>query len=152
MKIVLNKCFGGFGLSHKAKMEIFKRKGIIVFPYTHIWNSKSIDRDYWERYEGQKLGSSLSQIYYLEKDPDVENFVMNWEDVSNKFGFVDDDYDETEMRNDETLVTVVEELGDEADGSFANLKVVEIPEGVDWEISDYDGVETAHYGFQAGSV
>ena len=26
MKIVLNKCFGGFGLSHEAKMEILKEK------------------------------------------------------------------------------------------------------------------------------
>lgn len=35
MKIVLNKCFGGFGLSHEAKMEIFKRK-ILKYSHTSI--------------------------------------------------------------------------------------------------------------------
>ncbi len=35
MKIVLNKCFGGFGLSHEAKMEIFKEK-ILKYSHTSI--------------------------------------------------------------------------------------------------------------------
>jgi hypothetical protein len=39
------------------------------------------------------------------------------------------------------LVQCVETLGQEADGDYANLKVVEIPDGVDFEIEGYDGVE-----------
>jgi hypothetical protein len=49
-----------------------------------------------------------------------------------------------EPRADPLLVRVVEELGEEANGSFAKLKVVEIPDGVDYQIDDYDGVESIH--------
>jgi hypothetical protein len=28
-----------------------------------------------------------------------------------------------------------------ANGGNANIKIVEVPEDVDWEIADYDGVE-----------
>jgi hypothetical protein len=45
-------------------------------------------------------------------------------------------------RDDPSLVRLVEEMGEEANGCFAKLKVVEIPDGVDWEISEYDGWET----------
>ena len=44
-------------------------------------------------------------------------------------------------RDDPYLVQVVEELGEEADGGFANLMVVEIPADVNWEIDEYDGIE-----------
>jgi hypothetical protein len=36
---------------------------------------------------------------------------------------------------------VVRELGDRANGNFAELKVVEIPASVDWQIDEYDGRE-----------
>jgi hypothetical protein len=44
-------------------------------------------------------------------------------------------------RDDKALVYCVETLGESANGSFAELKVVEIPDGVEWEIEGYDGVE-----------
>ena len=44
-------------------------------------------------------------------------------------------------RNDPYLVQVVETLGKQA-GYYASLKIVEIPDGVDWHITDYDGIET----------
>lgn len=47
-----------------------------------------------------------------------------------------------EIRASTELVQVVEELGEKANGSFANLVVVEIPNGVDWAIDKYDGWET----------
>ena len=46
-----------------------------------------------------------------------------------------------EERADPHLVRVVEELGAAASGSCSSLKVVEIPDGVDWTICDYDGIE-----------
>ena len=33
------------------------------------------------------------------------------------------------------------ELGELANGPNAELKVVEIPDGIDWTIEEYDGVE-----------
>lgn len=39
------------------------------------------------------------------------------------------------------LLAVVGELGEDADGDCAELKVVEVPDGVEWEIEEYDGAE-----------
>jgi hypothetical protein len=47
-------------------------------------------------------------------------------------------------RNDPVLVDIVEQLGVDANGNFAELKVVEIPDGISWYIEDYDGIETIH--------
>ena len=44
-------------------------------------------------------------------------------------------------RDDPVLVQVVQDLGKAANGSFANLKIVEIPSNVKWEIQEYDGAE-----------
>lgn len=44
-------------------------------------------------------------------------------------------------RNDPILVQVVEELDGEANGHYSSLKIVEIPEDVEWEIDEYDGME-----------
>ena len=44
-------------------------------------------------------------------------------------------------RTDPLLVRVVEEMGPAASGRYAKLVVVEIPDGVEWEIEEYDGNE-----------
>lgn len=45
------------------------------------------------------------------------------------------------FRDDEALVEVVEELGDKANSRYSELKVVEVPDEVDWTIQEYDGAE-----------
>lgn len=44
-------------------------------------------------------------------------------------------------RDDPVLVAIVRELGADANGSYADLKIIEVPYGVDWQIEEYDGVE-----------
>ena len=44
-------------------------------------------------------------------------------------------------RDDEKLVQIVEELGAQANGHCAELKVVEIPTDVKWRIEKHGGVE-----------
>ena len=44
-------------------------------------------------------------------------------------------------RNDEKLVRVVEEMSADANGHCAELKVVAIPDEVQWQIRKTDGVE-----------
>ncbi|NQW80052.1 MAG: hypothetical protein HQ445_02630 [Polaromonas sp.] len=51
---------------------------------------------------------------------------------------VDFDYG---LRTDPHLVAIVEEMGAEASGACAGLKVVEIPDDVEWFIEEYDGLE-----------
>lgn len=45
-------------------------------------------------------------------------------------------------RTDPDLIAVVEELGPAASGSCAKLKIVEIPDGINWKIDEYDGYES----------
>tara|TARA_R110001599_G_scaffold76001_2_gene208118 strand:- start:1321 stop:1674 length:354 start_codon:yes stop_codon:yes gene_type:complete len=51
------------------------------------------------------------------------------------------DFDIFLERDDPQLVGVVEELRSRANGSTADLKIVKIPDGVDYVIEDYDGDE-----------
>lgn len=44
-------------------------------------------------------------------------------------------------RNDPDLIAVVEGLGAKANSTYSSLKVVEIPDDVDWVIKEYDGKE-----------
>ena len=84
MKVVINVCYGGFGLSQKGAMAFRKRKG-------------------------------------LPKDKEM--------------------YDWDYPRDDPDLVAIVEEMGEKANGVCAKLKVVEIPDGIEWEVDEYDGHE-----------
>jgi hypothetical protein len=52
-----------------------------------------------------------------------------------------DFYDRDIARDDPYLVKVVRELGMSANGSCANLKIVEVPGDVSWHIAEYDGAE-----------
>jgi len=81
-KIVINTCWGGFGLSDKA-----------IGLYAGLTNQLFDDVQTW----------------------DIK-------------------------RDDPMLVRVVETLGGDM-GSGTKLKVVEIPDDVQWEISEYDGWE-----------
>jgi hypothetical protein len=79
MKVVINKCYGGFGLSDEAKVFL------------------------------KEMG--CSEPDYLE-------------------------------RNDPLLVQAVEFLGTEsASDDYAKLVVIEIPDGIAWEVNSYDGME-----------
>ncbi len=80
MKIVINRCWGGFGVSE----EVYKELGI------------------------------------------------KW-----------DGYGYFEERDDPKLIAAIEKLGSEkSSGHLAKLKIVDIPDGTDWVIDDYDGMET----------
>ena len=39
------------------------------------------------------------------------------------------------------LVQTVQELGEAVNTRYSSLKVVEVPDGVDWTICEYDGLE-----------
>jgi hypothetical protein len=44
-------------------------------------------------------------------------------------------------RTDPHLIAIVEDMGAQASDRYSQLRVVEIPEDVDWYIEDYDGLE-----------
>jgi hypothetical protein len=61
----------------------------------------------------------------------------------NKKGISDDESWWSRMipRDDLILVEIVESMGEKSFGSFAELKIVEIPDDVEWQIDEYDGAE-----------
>jgi len=104
MKVVINRCFGGFSISKEAA-ELMAEMGC-------------------ERAKKE-----------LQETKDSEQFYG--------YGIVEgmpDGYD----RTSKYLVAAVEKLGNKASGKLANLKVVEIPDDVEYEIDDYDGSESIH--------
>ena len=104
MKIVINRDYGGYGLSDQAVREYGKRKGLNL----------------------------------VEDGPDDHGFTyfyVNEIDENNYFS------DREIERDDPVLVEIVERLGSEANGRYSDLKIVEIPDDVDWDIMEYDGME-----------
>lgn len=58
--------------------------------------------------------------------------------VDSDFGHLPSDF----PRHDSTLVAVIEELGDEASGMCAKLRLEELSSGSLYRIDEYDGFET----------
>jgi hypothetical protein len=57
-------------------------------------------------------------------------------------GITDPDWSYYEIsRADPYLVKIVREMGSSANGKFSNLKIVEVPGDVNWEVAEYDGNE-----------
>ncbi len=129
MKLVINRCFGGFGLSHKAVMRYAELKGIKLYAFVQKRDGQGcLEYDKYEPYTNQK-GSPLIH-YHTQNDPTLKS----------EGYFSDDDIE----RTDPALVQAVKELGKRANGQCADLNIVKIPEGVAYEIDEYDGLETVH--------
>lgn len=127
MKVVINACYGGFELSHKAVMRYAELAGIILYPY----DSHS---DYPFRYYPRPPDSDRILISY---------FTAPLEDEGKFCGKTHWTGREL-IRTDPILIRVIEELGEEANGFCAELKIIEIPDGVEFEIDEYDGMESIH--------
>lgn len=56
-------------------------------------------------------------------------------------GFEPEHYDCEIPRDSDQLVSVVKVLGERANGQYANLKIVTIPDDVEWTVHEYDGAE-----------
>jgi hypothetical protein len=50
-------------------------------------------------------------------------------------------YDRDIPRDDPYLIKIIRDLGMSANGAHANLKIVEVPPDVEWQIEEYDGNE-----------
>lgn len=125
--IVINRCFGGFGLSHIGVMHYAKLAGLTLYPYR---DSRAGPRGLVPYDE--VTGEEGLCIHYLTSP------------VKDDRSYAKDSYFSLSdiKRDDPHLVATVRALGETADGPFAKLKIVEIPNGVSWEIDEYDGRES----------
>jgi hypothetical protein len=118
MKVVINRCYGGFGLSLKA---VEKLKGC-----GHIRKMK--------RSEYFKM-----DVYVNDKQKQADHLrICNI--LADKTHVYTDEHRNSE-RDCPKLVKVVEEMGKEASGPHGELEVVEIPADVKYTIEEYDGIE-----------
>lgn len=133
MKVILNKCYGGFGISPEGYKLYCQKKNIPCYFYEAV------------PLKDNRIG------YKKIKTPDHLDYCLT-EDFGDSFEskagenseFKKMLYLDSEYREDPVLIEVVEELGEKANGRYANLVVVDIPDGLDYVIDDYDGIETLH--------
>lgn len=131
MKIVINKCFGGFGLSYEAIMLYAKLKKFKLYAFTEKRDKEGkINFNIFEKYNPKKHKASF--IHYSKKP-----LCKNGKYVKLSY-FSEHDID----RTDNCLIRAVEQLGEKANGDYAELKIIEIPDGINYEISEYDGIES----------
>jgi hypothetical protein len=123
-KVVYNACYGGFGLSKKACQRYWDIKGQQVWIENAQWGFTVWLTPPEERPTKNKNWNSMSmdeRIAYNRAQSEQTWYDMNVE------------------RHDPILVQVVEELGDEANGEYAKLRIEEVYGP--YRIDEYDGSE-----------
>lgn len=117
MKVVINACYGGFGLSDEAILECIAL-GMKATKYNSQGNYEDDTADFVEH--------------------DVVTFGSRY-GICNDFG-----RKQNTVRTHPTIIAVVEKLKEKANSRCSKLKVIEIPfddmEG--WKIEEYDGYES----------
>ena len=128
MKLVINKCYGGFGLSNEAMRMLLKRKGIEFFERESSFASNDFFRVLPEEYDKleERAIADRSDKEAVEAARTAFISQYDWK------------------REDPDLVAVVEKLGEKANDRYAKLAIIEIPDDIDYYIDDYDGIETVH--------
>lgn len=132
MKVVINSCYGGFGLSKEACQRYWDIKGV------HVWIEEDL-----------KFGMGLFTVWLLPPEERIEpkegeafySMEMPERKAYNKKYSEQTWYYRDVERHDPVLVQVVEELGDAASGRHSELRIVDIPDDVEYSIEEYDGKE-----------
>ena len=133
MKVIINVCYGGFGLSSEAVKRAAQEgaKCVSAIPVDQWFGDEWPDKI-------DEFTKDLGDGYSCRD--------TSWgEDILYRKGMIytiKDTFDnKNEIRSDPVLVRIVEEMGEAASGYLGELKVVEIPDGTDFVISEYDGWE-----------
>ena len=144
MKIVVNKCYGGFGVSAKCLYELIKRKSkaVEIVKAKDWWSNKDdIEKEIREEIERSKYRGKSKNL----KLP--KGWIVNWTnciiDTKKKIVYRVDKYNQDyDVRTDPDLIELIEKKGTKwANGEHANLQITEIPDGVEYTVEEYDGQE-----------
>lgn len=133
MKIVINDTYGGFSLSPLAIKKYLRSKEKEAYFYDMQFQDRDVVYTKKENFTGKELFLTCftKDFGTRFKDKDItatEHRV---------YSFKERDID----RTDEDLIKVVEELKEKANTMCSELKIIDIPDDVDWEIEEYDGAE-----------
>lgn len=134
MEVVINKCFGGFGLSIEATLRLYEL------------GCESIEIQTIEDYYGDDLSDNTSSLGYKKQLKNWKKYLQTGEEGSLFTTiFTPDEKSVISSReisrDDPLLIQVIRELGDRANGLHANLQIIDIPDNVKWHVSEYDGNE-----------
>lgn len=126
MKIVINKCYGGFGLSNAALKTYlaFKNKECYFYESTNNGQYRLL-KDNNPQYK------SCFQMISTENLGEITEGIP--EEAYFSSGKI--------KRTDLDLIKTIELLGKEANGPHSDLKIIEIPDDIEYTIEEYDGVE-----------
>jgi hypothetical protein len=122
MKIVVNRCFGGFGVSIAAMKDMIGRCSHVTAhePIEYYGSKKR-----WE--EDKKCPYNRSYRYF-----------------DNRGWPVTDEHQDDGARTCPILIETVERMGKDSFGKHALLDIVEIPDNIQFEIEEYNGDESIH--------
>lgn len=136
MKIVVNSCYGGFGLSPLGYQHYLKLAGKDCFFYVQTKYKHDGGKDKYEKRSLEELDNEIGVMFCFTEDQGDSFFKFPKDG-----GYF---YCNNLERNDPLLVRTVEELGEKANGRLAKLRIAEIPDGIEWHIDEYDGIESVH--------
>jgi hypothetical protein len=147
MKVVINTCFGGFSLSAKAVKRMAELQGRECYFFTKGLNAP------YEPVSTEEADQAFMFFAFdipnpndvIPEDALWHEMTMEERQASNQRHEAHSLLSRDVERNDPLLIQVVEELGGGhrtgASGRCADLKIVEIPDGTDYVIEEYDGSE-----------
>ena len=155
MKVVINKCFGGFGLSPRAVKRLAELNGKECYFFRHSYKHLGETDDYdvlvsLTLTQAEEWGSFVD-AYDIPNPNEVlrQPAAKEWpamtkeeKETHNALYSKHSLYYDNEDRANPKLIQVIEELGSElASGTYSKLELVEIPDGIEYEIDEYDGQE-----------
>lgn len=141
MKVAINVCFGGFSFSPEATLRLYELGVPIATPVDEYYPPAEREETA-KKYPTMGYEKNLAQWRdYLAEPPPTDSRASIFLTVfSPDEKFVLNAGREVE-RHDPRVIQVIEEMGAKANGACAELRVVEIPDGTDYEIDEYDGNE-----------
>lgn len=113
MKVAVNKCYGGF-IPSDALFGALIAKGWKVTKYNDDYEVEDDEALIIDT--GEKEVGWLSRYHFRDRSSN-------------------------ELRSHPDLIEAIEMLGEAANTMVSRLRVVEIPDDVDWIIEEYDGFE-----------
>ena len=118
MKVIINRCYGGFGLSDEACEWLIKNKGWKVTHFTP---------------EGRVEDESAQLIDNSDRP--------EWVAMTGRYYLVES-RSSVSLRTSQDLIDCIETIGAvAASGRDAELEIVEAPDGIEWEIETHHGIE-----------